>query len=155
GGIPMTARPVFLAATVCVMLLQAIAAAGVHFVRAGATGAGDGASWADAFPELQPALAVALPGDQVWVAAGTYTPAAGGPDKTARFVLPSAVGVFGGFAGTESVLSQRDPAAHLTVLSGDLLGDDALGESHWGDNSFQILHAEDTQPGTTLDGFDI
>ncbi|HEX5010822.1 MAG TPA: right-handed parallel beta-helix repeat-containing protein [Planctomycetota bacterium] len=125
----------------------------VLHVRAGAGGAADGSSWADAFPELVPALAAAQAGDQVWVAKGAYTPAAGGLDPDARFLLPDGVGVYGGFAGNELTLAQRDPATHLVVLSGDLLGDDALGEAHWVDNSHSLLLAAGTGPGTVLDGF--
>src|SRR5262245_6468208 len=129
---------------------QAVA---VLHVRAGAGGAGDGSSWADAFPELVPALAAAQAGDQVWVGQGAYTPAAGGLDPDATFLLPGGVGVYGGFAGNELTLAQRDPASHLVMLSGDLLGDDALGESHWVDNSHSLLLASGTGPGTVLDGF--
>jgi len=125
----------------------------VLLVRAGAGGAGDGTSWADAFPQLVPALAAAQAGDQIWVAQGAYTPAAGGLDKDATFLLPSGVGVYGGFAGNELTLEQRDPASHMVVLSGDLLGDDALGEAHWADNSHSLLLASGTGAGTLLDGF--
>jgi Right handed beta helix region len=131
---------------------DAAAGQAIHFVRSGATGAGDGSSWADAFPELVPALAVAQPGDQIWIAAGAYTPAAGGIDREARFLLPSGVGLYGGFAGGELTLGQRDPATHVSALSGDLLGDDALGADHLADNSRLVVYAEGTSSGTTLDG---
>jgi hypothetical protein len=125
----------------------------VLHVRAGAGGAGDGSSWADAFPELVPALAAAQAGDEIWVAQGTYTPAAGGLDPGATFLLPDGVGVYGGFAGNELTLAQRDPASHMVTISGDLLGDDALGEDHWVDNTHSLLLASGTGAGTVLDGF--
>src|SRR5437588_259599 len=48
------------------------APAAIIYVRSGATGPGNGSSWANAFPDLQAALAAASAGDQIWVAAGTY-----------------------------------------------------------------------------------
>jgi hypothetical protein len=125
----------------------------VHYVRSGATGAGDGSSWADAFAELVPALAAAHAGDQVWVAQGVYTPAAGGLDPDAMFLLPSGAEIYGGFTGVELTLGQRDPSTHVTTLSGDLLGDDALGEEHWIDNTHHLTLAEGTTLETVLDGF--
>jgi hypothetical protein len=82
-------------------------AAGVIYVRSGATGANDGSSWADAYTSLQSALAVAVSGDQIWVAAGRYTPTTG-TDRNASFALKDGVAVYGGFAGTEALLSQRN-----------------------------------------------
>ena len=40
-----------------------------------ATGSNDGSSWQAAFVDLQLALGIAVSGDQVWVAQGTYLPA--------------------------------------------------------------------------------
>ena len=147
-------RGVRLVACVCAALCGGRAAGqDVLHVRAGAGSAGDGSSWAKAFPELVPALAAAQDGDQIWVAQGAYTPAAGGLDQDATFLLPDGVAVYGGFLGNELTLAQRDPASHLVVLSGDLLGDDALGEDHWVDNSHSLLLASGTSAGTLLDGF--
>ena len=78
----------------------------VTYVRQGAAGADDGSSWSDAFPELRDALAASRPGDEIWVAAGTYTP---GTNRMDTFQLTSGVAIYGGFAGTESVRSDRDP----------------------------------------------
>ena len=49
-------------------------AAGVIYVRNSASGANTGASWTDAYTSLQSAIAAASSGNQIWVAAGTYTP---------------------------------------------------------------------------------
>lgn len=134
-------------------VLAAPARAGVIHVDRQAAGTSTGASWTDAFTDLQDALAVAQSGDEVWVAEGAYTPASGGLDPKAVFVIPSGVRLYGGFAGSEVVLTQRDPALHVVTLSGDLLGDDAQGPDHQADNSHRILEAEFTAPGTQLDGF--
>src|SRR5687768_11797004 len=45
-----------------------------YFVNDNAFGANNGRSWRDAFTKLQDALAAAVNGDKIWVAAGTYYP---------------------------------------------------------------------------------
>ncbi len=88
-------------------------------------------SWVDACPDLQTALSLANSGDQIWVAAGTYTPAGPAGERTATFQLESGVALYGGFAGTEDpqdplfTLADRDFVANQTILSGDLDGNDA------------------------------
>ena len=73
---------------------------------------GSGASWADATPDLQMALANATAGDEIWVAEGTYQP---GTNRHASFRLKSGVDLYGGFQGVspeypagESLLEQRN-----------------------------------------------
>ena len=52
-----------------------LAADGVIYVDADATGLGNGSTWGNAFTDLQSALdAVPMAGDQIWVAEGVYTP---------------------------------------------------------------------------------
>src|SRR5262249_27029851 len=106
--------------------LTGAANASTIYVRSSATGANNGSSWAAAYPDLQSALAAAGPGDEVWVAVGTYKPTAG-TDRNATFQLKSGVNVRGGFDGAELSPSERpadpdpqsaDPATD-TILSGD------------------------------------
>ncbi|MBK7938735.1 MAG: hypothetical protein IPJ82_17340 [Lewinellaceae bacterium] len=52
-----------------------VASAQTIYVKSNASGANNGSSWADAFTSLDAALAAAVPGNQIWVAAGTYKPA--------------------------------------------------------------------------------
>lgn len=120
------------------------------FVKAGAAGANNGTSWADAYTNLQTALAAAVSGDEIWVAAGTYKPTAT-TDRTISFVLEDGVGIYGGFAGTETALSQRNPAANVTILSGDI-GTAAVAT----DNSYHVVTSDGTVTASgILDGFTI
>jgi len=91
------------------------AAGDVVYVDARASGAGDGSSWADAFNELQDALAVAT--GPIWIAQGVYTP-------ENHFDVQTGQQLLGGFDGTERHAGEADPTQHLTVLSGDLGRDD-------------------------------
>ena len=117
------------------------------FVRPGAQGANNGQNWANAYTVLQQALAAALAGDTVWVAAGEYRPTTDG-DRLRSFAPRSGVRLFGGFAGTESQLSERDWRAHPSVLSGDLgiQGDSA-------DNTYNVLYLDNPDSSTVVDGF--
>ncbi len=95
-------------------------------------GLNTGDSWADAYVDLQDALAEAAINcsvTEVWIAAGTYTPDRGGEqtpgDRDATFRLQNNLALYGGFVGTEVHRDERDPESNETILSGDLLGDDA------------------------------
>jgi len=90
----------------------AAAAQLVRYVDATAAGSGDGSTWTDAYTNADTALAAAVSGDSIWVAAGTYTPAA-----APTFDLKAGVAVYGGFSGVETSLSQRDIAANITALA--------------------------------------
>jgi predicted outer membrane repeat protein len=107
-------------------------------------GTGDCLSWANACT-LQTALATAGVNNPVWVMTGTYRPT-NGTDRSATFQLRSGVAVYGGFVGTETAIDQRDPLAHVTILSGDI---GAAGSS---DNSYHVVLGA---TGATLDGFTI
>jgi len=114
---------------------------------------GDGLSWATAYRDLQDALAAALPGDQIWVAAGVYRPDRGTGDRDARFELPSDVAIYGGFAGTEDALEQRAGLFEETILSGDLAGDDLPEWENRADNSSTIALVLASTGGVVIDGF--
>ena len=128
------------------------------YVRANATGAGNGLSWADAFPDLQQALSQSYRCAQnlteIWVAAGTYKPTAT-TDRAISFTLQDGVAIYGGFAGNETSLSQRptiNPVAGQpsgSTLSGDI---GAVGNA--ADNTYHVIN---NAPGLTstavLDGF--
>ena len=115
------------------------------YVKADANG--NGSSWANAFRDLQSALG-ASPCTEVWVARGTYVPTSGA-DQTKYFLLKSGVALYGGFAGTETLLGQRNPIANPTILSGDI---GATGNS---DNSYHVVLGSLTDSTARLDGFTI
>mgnify|MGYP006276686507 FL=1 len=108
------------------LLLLAVATGPVQaqvYVDADAIGAGDGTSWTDAYTDLQSALAAATGSDELWIAAGVYTPAR----EDTSFTITGeqdGIALYGGFAGTETARTQRDPEQHRTILSGDLNRDD-------------------------------
>jgi hypothetical protein len=131
------------------------------YVDINATGNNDGTSWADAYTDLQNAIDSAL-GEYsaLWVAQGTYKP---GTLRTATFKINKGIKIYGGFNGTETLLTQRNVANHLTILSGDLNNNDNLAniidtEPTRQDNAYHIVSVKGNIPtdGTgLLDGFTI
>ena len=119
------------------------------FVDQTATGENDGTSWANAYTDLQSAIANAEANDEVWVAAGTYLPTTD-DDREISFNLTEFVQFYGGFAGTETERDQRDVEANQTILSGDIgTTDDRT------DNSYHVVDITSTAATTVLDGFTI
>src|SRR5258706_12512432 len=122
-------KTIFNFVTLCALLVSLaggavtytpVRAAGIiWFAKPAATGSGSCTSWTNACT-LQTAISFAFIGEQVWVQMGTYTPAAS--DRTVSFILKSGVAIYGGFAGTETLLNQRNPTVNVTILSGDLNG---------------------------------
>ncbi len=157
---------------------------GILFVDDSATnGLNDGTSWGNGYHHLQDALAEAAPNcaiTQIWVAAGTYKPDEGvlqiPSDSDASFQLINGVAIYGGFAGTETTLDERDIESNGTVLSGDLLGNDvyvacedtspdcdAVGGYCWAgrcqfgplfaDNAYTVVDGSGTDSTAVIDGF--
>ncbi|MBI5295084.1 MAG: S-layer homology domain-containing protein [Chloroflexi bacterium] len=125
----------------------------VIFVNEDASGGNNGSSWEDAFIDLQDALAIAQPGDQIWVAAGTYKPT-NGTERGSSFALRNGVALYGGFAGTEIQFEERDWVANETILSGDLNGDD-VGFANNADNSYHVVWADGVDSSAILNGFTV
>lgn len=112
----------------------------------GATGSdgNDGKSWGQAFVTLAKALVEATGNDQIWIRAGTYTPTAG-TDRTGSFTVTGeddGLKIYGGFAGTESTLDERDLSANETILSGDI---GTRGDAS--DNSYHVVEFDGTTEG--------
>ncbi len=117
-----------------------------------------GISWEHASDDLQAMINLSVSGDEVWVANGTYKPTqklaetdlAGNPttERDKSFLLKSGVRVYGGFAGNEILLSERNAIHTQTILSGDIgiSGDDS-------DNAYHVVVAVNVSMATILDGF--
>lgn len=125
----------------------------VLYVNANARGNNDGSSWSHAFTNLQSAIAAAscLNGTQIWVAKGTYKPTLG-TNRDSAFVMKNNVSIYGGFAGTETQLIQRNWAVNATILSGDL-----GNQGNRTDNSFNVVrnNANGLNSTAVLDGFTV
>ena len=80
----------------------------IHVDTAAAAG-GDGSSWARAHRTLQPALAQATAGSEVWVAQGTYS---------GSFSLGAGVTLRGGFRTGATSAGQAQPFVWVTRLDG-------------------------------------
>jgi hypothetical protein len=81
------------------------------YVNALAADGGNGLSWETAFNAIQPAIDAALECDEIWIKAGSYSPAA-------TIELDKRVQLFGGLAGDEASLELRDMQANETVVDG-------------------------------------
>jgi len=146
-----------LISTVAISACSLTADAATLYVNADlATGANNGTSWSDAYrgPQaLKTAMDAAVSGDSVWVAAGTYK--ASPATRTVSHVLKNNVKVYGGFLGGETALAQRDPAANLTRISGDLQGNDSIAlPATYSDNSYHLVTCQAGALGV-LDGFEL
>ena len=74
------------------------------------SGTQDGLTWATAFPTIEQAVGAARRPSEIWVAAGTYA-------STSPCDLGSSINMYGGFAGNETSLDQRDWNANITSFS--------------------------------------
>ena len=150
----MTAH--LIAAAAAATLLASTASAQVLYADANlTTGANDGSSWDNAFQgpgSLQDALAIVAPGEDVYVADGLYLPTDTG-SRTVSFRVRNDVSIYGGFAGGEASPDARPAFGTAeSILSGDLLGDDATGGSN-AENSFHVVRTQGTNSSAVLDGF--
>jgi cysteine-rich repeat protein len=139
-------------------------------------GANDGSTWVDAYQFLQDALTGWSAGDEIWVANGEYYPDEGATvtndDVAASFNLVEGMIIYGGFAGGEALLVDRNWFVNKAILSGDIDADGTGGDTNTdgnniaettgdiqGSNSYHIVTANGNDGhiniscATKLDGF--
>ena len=109
GNCPMYKICLVTVGLLCCSIIPANAI--VRFVTPGGTG--DGTSWTNA-GALQATVDAAANGDEVWAVSGTYT-----SESDCILTLKEGVDVYGGFAGTESLLTERDWTLNITILDGE------------------------------------
>ena len=105
--------------------------------------------WGDACPDLQTALGLAVSGDQIWVAIGTYKPTST-TIRSFSFTLKEGVALYGGFDGPESTLGERAGLFDETILSGDIGTPDDNS-----DNSYHVVYGSLVSATAVLDGFTV
>jgi Secretion system C-terminal sorting domain len=105
----LTLKSVFFGFSFMFISLSSIAT--IRYVKPAASGTGNGSNWANASNDIAAMNAASASGDQIWIAAGTYTPAA-------TLSMKNGVAIYGGFVGNEISLNQRNFNTNLTIISG-------------------------------------
>lgn len=132
----------------------AIATRAQVFVKSNAIGLNNGTSWEHAYTDLSAAIHATSSGS-IWVAAGVYMPTTDkdgqvpGDSRLKTFKFKKGIAIYGGFAGTESSLSERNWNTNRTVLSGD------IGEvGNHDDNCRHVVYSafDGLDENTILDG---
>lgn len=134
----------------------------VMFVKPGVVELKNCTSWENAC-DLLTALQFSSRGDEIWVQAGIYKPSETGSFPQVTFQLKSGVALYGGFAGTETRRKQRDWEKNLTILSGDIGGDDITdvngvvvdASNIKGTNSYNVVTGSGVDESAIIDGFTI
>ena len=100
---------------------------------------------------LKCAIKVAVYGDEVWIAAGTYKPTTT-TDRNIAFNLSEGIKLYGGFSGMETSLDQRNFLNNPSIFSGNI---GAAGVE--ADNSYNVFRIVGTAQNpitnaTVIDG---
>lgn len=124
-----------------------------YFVSTSGNDSNSGTTWSTAFRTLQKALSTIETG-QIWVAKGTYYPDEGSNvsnnDRSTSFHLINKISVYGGFAGYETILNQRNWRVNETILSGEIQQDNDSSN-----NAFHVVVSNQEEATTLLDGFTV
>ncbi|AWV99629.1 hypothetical protein DJ013_16195 [Arcticibacterium luteifluviistationis] len=140
-------------------------AADIIYVKINATGNNDGTDWTNGYTNLQDALDINVCGAAVWLTKGTYLPTkdfhgSSTPinNQNKVFQLTQNMKIYGGFLGSETLLSERDWTANKTILSGDLNGDDVYVDydfENLEDNAFHVLFTSNLNNTSEINGIEI
>lgn len=95
-------------AAICISLVVVAEAAPVIYVKTDGNNSRNGLTWATAKKTIQAGIKAASTGGQVWVKKGFYYEI---------ITLRSGINVYGGFAGTETLVTQADPVANPTIIN--------------------------------------
>jgi predicted outer membrane repeat protein len=128
---------------------------------------GDGTNptlgWNTAFTNVQDALVVAVETSEIWIAEGVYYPDEGSGQinnaGTSTFFMTDGVALYGGFDTSDSDIIDRDWENNVTVLSGDIDGNDdtdangVVSDTVYinGYNAYHVVTADGTT-GTPVTG---
>jgi hypothetical protein len=131
----------------------------IKYVTQSGAGLKNGSNWANAWNDsiFAANLHLQTAGTAVWVAKGTYKPNYGasgsiGAPPSYTFSIPSGVKLYGGFAGNENTLADRQPGlihtTNKTILSGVL----NTPEPFWNNRTGYVVSMVNCE---RLDGFTI
>jgi hypothetical protein len=109
-------QPLAFALAAALLTFGPMSRATVRFVSIAGSD-GDGLSWGTAKRTVSGALAAATANDQIWVAAGVYNEG---------IVMKNGVALYGGFAGGEVSLIQRNWVLNSSVLNGQGTGNSVV-----------------------------
>jgi len=105
-------RILLIALFLSLILLYSSAAFGaVWYVRGDIGASGNGTAWSNAFKTIQEAIGAASTGDEIWLKNGTYL-------LSSQISVDKAVGIYGGFDGSETQRDQRDWGNNVTIIDG-------------------------------------
>jgi parallel beta-helix repeat protein len=122
------------------LLVSTMLTAKTYYVKSDGDNGNDGLSWENAKASIQEAVDVATPGDQIFAAQGTYT-------ISENIYMRHRINIYGGFAGTESSLTERPALIYGKTREGEATVLDGGGTSRliYQSGTFSTL--------TTIDGF--
>lgn len=94
-----------------IFLLALVLPGARYYVTTGGSSSSDGLNWQQAKQTIIQAVSEVAEGDEIWVAAGTY-------QESDTVTVPENVALYGGFSGTETVLTQRVIRSNPTIIDG-------------------------------------